>query len=113
LREIGSFMKTMMTLARAPERGVTMDDRHYSVQEVAQMLSISERRVRKLFEDEPGVIKLPGPTALRGAGKEGRKGWIMLRIPDSVLHRVYNRLRAFGESASLVGKLKRPSRSVE
>jgi hypothetical protein len=63
-------------------------EQHYSVQEVADALHLSEKTIRRYFEDEPGVIKL-SPRKNRG----GRTRFV-LRIPQSVLNRWVRRMSA-------------------
>src|SRR5262245_51668186 len=60
------------------------DERIYSIKRVAEILDISENQATKRFENEPGVRDLSGA---RYFGKRKR----MLRIPHSVLVRVWNR----------------------
>jgi hypothetical protein len=60
-------------------------ERHYSVTEVAKMWALSEKTVRRMFEDEDGVLNW-------GARETRRKrGYRTLRIPESVLHRVHRK----------------------
>lgn len=63
-------------------------ERHYSVAEIAKMLNLSPNAVRKLFQREPGVLALGEPRPKFGR----RRGKVTLRIPQSVLDRVYRRL---------------------
>lgn len=55
-------------------------EQHYTVQQVAALWSMSAQTVRRMFADEPGVLKLSHP---RIAGK-GRPH-VTLSIPASVL----------------------------
>ena len=61
-------------------------EEHFSVQEVAKVLHLSEKTVRRYFEDEPGVIKL---TPRKNRGGRTR---VLLRIPQSVLDRWCRRM---------------------
>jgi len=61
-------------------------EKHYSVPEVAKMWKLSDEKIRELFRDEPGVLKLNCPVTLR------KRGYCTLRIPESVLTRVHQRL---------------------
>lgn len=63
------------------------NERHYSVAEISTMWNLSPDAVRRLFEDEPGVLVL-GHTAAVG----GRRRYTTLRIPESVVERVHRRL---------------------
>lgn len=68
---------------QAPPSSAT--ERHHTVKAVAAMWQISPDSVRRLFQDEPGVLGIghdDSPTARR---------YKILRIPQSVLERVYRR----------------------
>jgi hypothetical protein len=58
-------------------------ERHFSVAEVAAMWNLSKDAVRRIFQDEPGVLVLGG----RSSG--GKRRYTTLRIPQSVLERVH------------------------
>ena len=58
----------------------------YSVQQLAREWGLSPDTVRKLFQDEPGVMKLEGKS------KKGRKPYTILRIPQNVVERVKRRM---------------------
>jgi AraC-like DNA-binding protein len=58
-------------------------ERHYSVSEIAKMWALSEKTVRRMFEDEEGVLQWGTPETRR------KRGYITLRIPESVLLRVH------------------------
>ena len=62
-------------------------ERHYSVAEVAELWKLSESKVRQVFRDEPGVLALGDSRPKYGR----RRGYVMLRIPQSILERVYRR----------------------
>jgi hypothetical protein len=61
-------------------------ERHYSVPEIAKLWSLSPDSVQKRFENEPGAL------VLGGEGSPHKRRYRMLRIPESVLRRVYRRL---------------------
>src|SRR5262245_45360027 len=61
-------------------------ERHYTVAEVAALWNLSSDAVRKLFQDEPGVLILGGRSAAH------KRRYTTLRIPESVLQRVHRRL---------------------
>ena len=61
-------------------------ERHFSVAEVAGLWNLSQDSVRKIFQQEQGVLVLGG----QGLGRTRR--YITLRIPESVLQRVHRRL---------------------
>jgi AraC-like DNA-binding protein len=65
-------------------------ERHYCVNEIAQMWGLSERTIRRIFTNEPGVFKWEsGETRFK-------RGYTTLRVPESVVQRVHRRLRKAG-----------------
>ena len=60
-------------------------ERHFSVGELASLWDLSEQTIR-MFAGEPGVI-VWGHTESRF-----RRGYITMRIPESVVQRVHCRL---------------------
>ncbi len=62
-------------------------DRHYTPAEVAALWSLDVETIRRLFQDEPGVVVLQSPA------KRGRRPYKTIRIPQSVLERVHRRLQ--------------------
>ena len=58
---------------------------HYTVAEVAKMWNLGPDAVRRLFEQEPGVL------VLGGNGVRVNRRYTTLRIPQSVVERVYRR----------------------
>ena len=61
-------------------------ERHYSVDDVAEMWKLSPDPVRKLFEHESGVL------VLGNHGSRSKRRYTTLRIPESVVERVHRRL---------------------
>jgi hypothetical protein len=61
-------------------------ERHYAVDEVAEMWPLSPDKVRGLFEHEPGVLVI-GDQSPRH-----KRRYRTLRIPQTVLNRVHTRL---------------------
>jgi hypothetical protein len=84
-------MQTGAKLARMPvpaEAGAENPSvRVYTVKEIADMLKLSDDRVRELFQREPGVLAIG-----RNRTAE-RRGYLTLRIPQDVFERVYRRLQ--------------------
>lgn len=62
-------------------------EKHYSIQELAVLWSLSEKTVRKLFENEPGVIEIGNVE------ERFKRAYVTRRIPESVVQRVHRRLR--------------------
>jgi len=56
-----------------------------TVAEVAALMKVSATFVRRIFEDEPGVIKL-------GNAANGKRRYLTLRIPRQVFERVITRM---------------------
>jgi len=62
-------------------------ERHYTVPEISTLWKLSGSSIIRIFQDEPGVLKI-GPTKPR----RGRRTRITLRIPEAVLQRVHRRM---------------------
>ena len=60
-------------------------ERHYSVPEIAELWAMSEKSVRRLFAGENGVLEWGTHETAR------KRGYLNLRIPESVLIRVHQR----------------------
>jgi hypothetical protein len=74
----------MATLPQVQEP--TPVERHYAVGEIAEMWNLSMDKVRRLFEEEPGVLVIGQRFSRR------KRRYVTLRIPQSVLERVHTRL---------------------
>lgn len=62
-------------------------EKHYSVQELADIWNLSEDTIRRLFREEPGVLRISATHDQR------KRHYVVLRLPESVVIRVYERLR--------------------
>ena len=60
-------------------------ERHYTVAEVAAMWNLSKDAIRRLFQNEPGVLVLANRT--RGS----KRRYVTLRVPEFVIERVHRR----------------------
>lgn len=60
--------------------------KHFTPMELAEAWGVSPDTIRKLFRDEPGVLKLGR------AGSRFRRSYFSLRIPQEVAERVHRRL---------------------
>jgi AraC-like DNA-binding protein len=79
----------MSDLLRAPRTAVHPAlERHYSIDEVAALWRLSRQTVRRVFDDEAGVLRYGRGDSSR------RRGYQTLRIPESVVVRVHGRLRS-------------------
>jgi hypothetical protein len=59
---------------------------HYSGSELAELWGLSSDTIRRLFEDEPGVVTIGERNPRR------KRRYVTLRIPQSVAARVHRRL---------------------
>ncbi len=72
----------------AQRENVALAERHYAVIEVAEMWNLSADKIREIFEHEPGVL------VIGDRNPRHKRRYITLRIPQTVLQRVHNRLAA-------------------
>jgi len=74
---------------REPDRAVIpkFAVQHYTATEIAGLWKLSEETIRKLFENEPGVLVIGNERP-----RFGRRRYITLRIPQFVVERVHRRL---------------------
>ena len=75
---------------KKPVQSVTPDqafERHYTVLEIAKMWSLSEHTIRRIFHNEEGVVNWGR------ADNRRKRHYLTLRIPESVMLRVYQRIR--------------------
>jgi hypothetical protein len=70
------------------QNGEASLERHFSVGELAGLWDLSEQTIRRMFAGEPGVIEW-GHIESRF-----KRGYITMRIPESVVRRVHCRLRS-------------------
>lgn len=62
-------------------------ERHYTPAEVADLWRLNVETIRRLFQNEPGVMVLQGPV------RKGKRPYKTIRIPYRVLERVRARLQ--------------------
>jgi hypothetical protein len=62
-------------------------EQHYRVEQIAARLNISPETIRRMFWDEPGVVKWSRPRS------KYRRSYTTILIPASVFARVYRRLQ--------------------
>ena len=65
---------------------IPANERHDTIVETAERWGISVDLARDTFRDEPGVLKFVRP------GTRVKRSYCTLRVPESVLARVYARL---------------------
>jgi transcriptional regulator GlxA family with amidase domain len=62
-------------------------EKHYSVAEIAELWAVSDDTVRRLFEEEPGVLTFGVEESAR------KRRYRSMRIPQSIMIRVHQRMR--------------------
>ena len=62
-------------------------ERHFTISQVAELWGLSDNTVRRVFRDEPGVLRTQLPS-LRTRKRQN----VSLRIPESVVRRVHSKL---------------------
>jgi AraC-like DNA-binding protein len=72
------------------ELSVLALERHYSVSEIAELWAMSEKSVRRLFANEAGVLSWGHEES------RTKRGYISMRIPESVVIRVHQRRQKTG-----------------
>jgi len=94
-------MATAAKLEQFPHRGAEprMCERHYSPAELAELWNLSADTVRRMFENEPGILVFENPV--RSSSRRFRT----LRIPESIAQRVYSR---FTNCGLAIGSRMRP-----
>jgi hypothetical protein len=75
----------IVVVAPTPIRTAQADpfERHFTPRELAELWRLDESTVRRLFQDEPGVLKI-GNT-----GRRNKRDYVTLRIPESAAVRFY------------------------
>jgi hypothetical protein len=63
-------------------------EQHYTPAQLAKRWNLSDDFVRRLFRGEEGVLEIDRPERMH------KRGYVSLRIPESVAERVYARLVA-------------------
>jgi len=63
----------------------TFEERHFTLAEIAKMWCISHEKARRLFHNEPGVIRFHGQ-------ENSSRKYNTYRVPESVARRVRLRL---------------------
>lgn len=71
---------------------MTATEKHYSAAQVAEIWGVSEATVRRLFEDQPGVLRISMPRLMKSERKH--RPHVRLSIPASVLARVHEQWAA-------------------
>ena len=56
-------------------------EKHFTPKELGKLWALSEDTVRNLFRDTPGVLRVAGPP------RRFKRGYVSIRIPESVAMR--------------------------
>jgi hypothetical protein len=91
-------MKRESASVRLPEqwadggglRSTLAGQKHYTPGELGDLWHLAPSRIRELFTDEPGVIRIGEPS--RREGRQLKRSYFTLRIPESAVERVHARL---------------------
>jgi hypothetical protein len=78
--------ETLMDKLLPRDSEKTAFERHFTPKQLADLWLLDVSTIRRLFQDEPGVLKY-GKTSRH----DGRREYVTLRIPESVARRVYKR----------------------
>jgi hypothetical protein len=63
---------------------ITAFERHFTPKELARLWCLDETTIRRMFQDEPGVLKIG-----KSNRRDGKRDYVSLRIPESVAVRVW------------------------
>ncbi len=64
----------------------TTFERHFTPKQLTDLWVLDESTIRRLFLDEPGVMKYG-----KASRHDGRRDYVTLRIPESIVRRVYEK----------------------
>lgn len=65
-------------------------ERHFTPKELGGLWGLSDTKIRRMFENEPGVLREGAPS--RRFGRKLKRRYYTLRIPESIAVRVHRRL---------------------
>lgn len=83
---------------------MTATEKHYTVEQIADLWSVSAATVRRMFRDVPGVLKINAHRSSLNS-----RAYESLRIPASIVARLHEQ-RSSG--FSLGGKVQRVRRGI-
>ncbi len=83
-----SALKTR-ELPKTIENGTASDtfEKHYSINEISHLWGLSQKTVRRIFEQEPGVVEIDNQKSRH------KRTYVTRRVPESVLRRVHRKLQ--------------------
>lgn len=59
-------------------------ERHFTPRDLAEIWKLDETTIRRIFQDEPGVMKVG-----KANRRDGKRDYVTLRIPESIAERIY------------------------
>jgi len=83
-RSMKEWHAPSQSLADLRDEGIYCFEPHFTPKELAGFWKLNETTVRRLVQDEPGVLKLGKPDR-----RDGKRDYISLRVPRSVAMRVH------------------------
>jgi hypothetical protein len=85
---LAKAVTTALRPATNQEVEMNFNQPHFTVEQVAEMWNMSRDSVTRLFREEEGTLKITRP------GNRYKRTYTTIRIPESVLNRVYGRMTA-------------------
>lgn len=62
-------------------------EKHYSINEISQLWGLSERTIRRIFEEEQGVVEIHNRKSRH------KRAYVTRKVPESVVKRVHQKLQ--------------------
>jgi hypothetical protein len=59
-------------------------EKHYTAEELADLWHLDSTTVRRIFQDQPGVLKIGNHH------RRGKRAYVSLRIPESLAKRFHD-----------------------
>jgi hypothetical protein len=72
------------SVANLRDKGLFCFERHFTPKQLGELWGLDESTVRRMFQDEPGVLKIGNANR-----RDGKRDYVSLRIPESVAARVH------------------------
>ena len=69
----------------APPETASAFETHYTPRQVAELWGVDESTIRRLFADEPGVLRVG-----KAGRRDGKRSYVTLPVPASVALRVHS-----------------------
>jgi hypothetical protein len=67
-------------------------EKHYTIRELSRSWHLSYEATRRLFQDEPGVLRIGGRL------RKSKRGYVSLRVPASIARKIYKRVTSAREA---------------